>query len=74
MEQKVTHTLKGVLGIFLIVFGITGMILPVLPGWWFIPIGLQLLGLKLVINRKKPWDSQIKWIKSPKKGKHKQSE
>lgn len=45
---------RGV-GILLIILGILGMILPVLPGVWFIPLGLELLGWKLVIDRKKPW-------------------
>ncbi len=55
MEQTVKATLKRALGIFLIVFGILGLILPILPGWWVIPIGLELLGWRLVFDRKKPW-------------------
>lgn len=58
MEQQVKNNLKRTLGIFLIVFGIAGLILPILPGWWVIPIGLELLGWRLVFDRKKPW-SQI---------------
>jgi hypothetical protein len=55
MEQQVKRNLKKALGIFLIVFGIAGMILPILPGWWVGVIGLELLGWRLVIDRKKPW-------------------
>lgn len=55
MEQEVKKNLKKALGVFLIVFGVLGMILPILPGVWLIPVGLQLLGLRLVIDRKKPW-------------------
>lgn len=55
MEQTVKATLKRGLGIFLIIFGILGLILPILPGWWVIPIGLELLGWRLVFDRKKPW-------------------
>lgn len=62
MEQAVKSKLRTALGVVLIVFGIAGMILPILPGVWLIPIGLQLLGWKLVIDRKKPW-SQIISIK-----------
>jgi uncharacterized protein YqgC (DUF456 family) len=55
MEQEVKRNLKRALGIFLIIFGIAGLILPILPGVWVIPIGLELLGWRLVIDRKKPW-------------------
>jgi hypothetical protein len=55
MEQQVKRNLKKALGIFLILFGIAGMILPILPGWWVGVIGLELLGWRLVIDRKKPW-------------------
>lgn len=55
MEQQVKKNLKRALGIFLVIFGIAGLILPILPGWWVIPIGLELLGWRLIIDRKKPW-------------------
>lgn len=60
MEQQVKRNLKRALGIFLVVFGVAGMILPILPGVWLIPVGLQLLGWRLVIDRKKPWSEIIK--------------
>lgn len=53
-------TLKKTVGIILILVGILGMILPILPGVWFIPLGLNLVGLKLVINRQKPWREIVK--------------
>lgn len=59
MQEKAKTTLRTALGVFLIVFGIAGLILPILPGWWVIPIGLELLGWKLVIDRHKPWGSII---------------
>lgn len=59
MEALVKKNLKRALGIFLIVFGIAGLILPILPGWWVIPIGLELLGWRLVFDRKKPWSKII---------------
>jgi|GEM_PF-1094045 len=55
MEQQLKKSLKRGLGVFLIIFGILGLILPILPGVWVIPIGLELLGWRLVIDRKKPW-------------------
>lgn len=60
MEQRVKLNLKRALGIFLVIFGIAGLILPILPGWWVIPIGLELLGWRLIIDRKKPWSEMIK--------------
>ena len=54
MQQQTKLILRRGLGIFLIVLGVAGMILPILPGWLVI-IGLEILGWKLVINRHKPW-------------------
>jgi len=59
MEQTVKRSIKRGIGIFLIVFGILGIILPILPGWWVGLIGLELLGWRLVIDRKKPWKEMI---------------
>lgn len=58
LQQKAKTTGKTIFGVSLIVIGIAGMILPILPGWWVALIGLQILGWKLVIDRQKPW-SQI---------------
>ena len=55
MEMEIKRKLKKALGIFLVIFGILGLILPILPGVWVIPIGLELLGWRLIIDRKKPW-------------------
>jgi len=60
MQQSVKRTLRRSLGIFLIIFGILGLILPILPGVWVIPIGIELLGWRLVIDRKKPWKEFIR--------------
>ena len=54
MQQKTRSTLRTAIGIFLIIFGFTGMILPILPGWWVALIGLEILGWKLVIDSHKP--------------------
>ena len=59
MESHVKKNLKRALGIFLVIFGIMGLILPVLPGVWVIPIGLELLGWRLIVDRKKPWTEII---------------
>ncbi|MFH2019492.1 MAG: hypothetical protein ABII80_02670 [bacterium] len=55
MKKKIYPTLRLILGISLIIFGIAGMILPILPGWWVALLGLQILGIRLVINNHKPW-------------------
>lgn len=65
--MQVKKNLKRALGIFLVVFGIAGLILPILPGWWVIPIGLELLGWRLIIDRKKPWSQMISLIDKTKK-------
>lgn len=67
MEQIIKTRLRTALGVFLIVLGIAGMILPILPGIWFIPLGLQLLGWKIVIDRKKPWSQIISFKDKNKK-------
>ncbi len=59
MEQHFKKNIQRAIGIFLIIFGICGIILPILPGWWVGLIGLELLGWRLVIDRKKPWSKII---------------
>lgn len=59
MQEQAKKNLKRALGIFLVVFGILGLILPILPGVWVIPIGIELLGWRLIIDRKKPWKEII---------------
>lgn len=59
LQTKHKTVIKTALGVILIFFGLLGLIFPILPGWWVILIGLQLLGLKLVIDRKKPWTKII---------------
>ena len=60
MTDQLKKQLRKIAGILLIVLGILGVILPVMPGAWFIPLGLQLLGWRLIINRKKSWSEMIK--------------
>jgi len=55
MQQNLKSSLRKFFGVFLITFGVAGMILPILPGWWVALIGLQILGWTLVIDRHKPW-------------------
>jgi len=41
-------TIKKVFGVVLISLGVMGWLLPILPGWIFIFIGLELVGINLV--------------------------
>ena len=68
MYQKAKTSLRMILGIFLIVFGIAGIVLPILPGWWVALIGLEILGWRLVINRHKPWREIISFRDKTKDG------
>lgn len=52
---------KSFLGILLIVVGCLGLLLPILPGWWVILIGIEILGWRLVINTKSAWKDMIKF-------------
>ncbi len=61
MQDKARITLRTTVGIILIVIGLAGIILPILPGWWVALIGLELLGWKLVIDRHKPWSQIIRF-------------
>ncbi|HUS48603.1 MAG TPA: hypothetical protein VMZ91_00420 [Candidatus Paceibacterota bacterium] len=52
---------KKTLGIFLIIIGLTGLILPLMPGWVFIFLGVLLIGNKylknLIEETKNSWKS-----------------
>jgi len=43
---------RKILGVLAIILGIIGALFPVLPGWWLIFIGLELLGLRLLFQDK----------------------
>jgi uncharacterized protein YqgC (DUF456 family) len=47
-KERLFDTFKFVLGVLAILVGVAGLVLPILPGWIFIFIGLELLGIKLV--------------------------
>lgn len=48
MEKKTKTFLKKIIGSFLIILGIIGLIFPILPGWIFIFIGLEFMGINLI--------------------------
>lgn len=48
MQIREVTILRKVFGVILILVGITGIVLPILPGWILIFVGLELIGLQLV--------------------------
>lgn len=48
MNKRVIGIVRTVAGIILIIIGISGIFLPILPGWILIFVGIELLGIQLV--------------------------
>jgi len=48
VKIKKVNMVRRIFGIILIVTGLAGLALPILPGWLMIFIGLELIGLHLV--------------------------
>jgi len=46
------RTLKIVLGILLIILGVLALLTPLTPGSWLALIGLEILGLRILLERK----------------------
>lgn len=46
--EKAFRILKFTLGVLAIIVGISGIILPILPGWLLIFVGIELIGIKIV--------------------------
>ena len=53
------HTARKIMGIVLIVLGILALITPLTPGSWLITIGLELLGLRILLA-----DKLLIWAKA----------
>lgn len=47
-----TSTLRIVAGVSLIVFGFVLHLIPLVPGLWAIVIGLEILGIRLLLQKK----------------------
>jgi uncharacterized protein YqgC (DUF456 family) len=52
MQIREVSLFRQILGAILILIGIAGIILPILPGWLLIFVGLELVGLQLVFFEK----------------------
>lgn len=48
VQSIVIKNLRTAFGIFLILFGISGIILPIIPGWLLIILGIELAGFNFV--------------------------
>ncbi|MDH7598837.1 MAG: PGPGW domain-containing protein [Sedimentisphaerales bacterium] len=44
--------IRTLLGIVLIALGLIAAITPLTPGSWLVPIGLEILGMRLVVQRR----------------------
>ena len=51
-SENMRKTLKIVLGIILILIGVAALLTPLTPGSWLALIGLELLGLRILLARK----------------------
>ena len=51
-SEKMRRALKIVLGIVLIVLGVLALLTPLTPGSWLALIGLEILGLRILLERK----------------------
>jgi hypothetical protein len=52
----ILHVLKLVVGVLCVVVGLAALLTPLTPGSWLIPIGLELLGLRILLaNKLQPW-------------------
>ncbi|MBP8303674.1 MAG: hypothetical protein KBE04_06075 [Phycisphaerae bacterium] len=45
------RVLRTAAGILLILIGLVALLTPLTPGSWLVPIGLELLGLRLLVQR-----------------------
>lgn len=58
LEQvKNKSILRIVFGVFLIIFGLLIHLIPLVPGSWFIILGLEILGVRLLV-----WDKMKVWL------------
>jgi uncharacterized protein YqgC (DUF456 family) len=48
MVKEIFRIARIIFGLILVLVGISGVILPVLPGWILIFVGIELLGIQLV--------------------------
>jgi membrane protein implicated in regulation of membrane protease activity len=52
LPNNMLRALKIILGVFLIIVGVLALLTPLTPGSWLALIGLELLGLRILLERK----------------------
>jgi drug/metabolite transporter (DMT)-like permease len=52
LPNNMRRALKIILGIFLVLVGVLALLTPLTPGSWLALIGLELLGLRILLERK----------------------
>lgn len=59
--------LKKTAGVLLLILGIAALITPLTPGSWLIFVGLELLGLRLLVNNglRICWTRAKVWLRTP---------
>lgn len=57
--EQLKHLGKIVGGILLLFIGMAGIALPVLPGFLLIFLGLQILGVRLIVHGSPPYTDQV---------------
>ncbi|MBI2524053.1 hypothetical protein HYW11_02460 [Candidatus Peregrinibacteria bacterium] len=64
------RTLKKTAGILLLIIGIAALVTPLTPGAWLIFVGLELLGLRLLVNNglRKYWARVRTFLKTSASG------
>jgi len=50
---------KNVVGVILIILGLAALLTPLTPGSWLIPIGLEFLGLRILLQ-----DRLLRWARA----------
>lgn len=68
MNEKLKKTLRITIGVLLVIVGISGIFIPILPGWLIIFVGIELIGIQIVLlDRVKEYaKKQIEKTKKPK--------
>jgi hypothetical protein len=52
----IKRTIRIIIGIILVLLGLVALFTPLTPGSWLIPIGLEVLGLRILLeNRVRAW-------------------
>lgn len=59
-------TLRKTAGVLLLIIGLAALVTPLTPGSWLIFVGLELLGLRLLVNNelRKYWGNVKTWLRT----------